>query len=373
MTVKVRAIPGSANIHTVSSPSFFMQGPRQHIYSPIPSEVLSHMRPAHSTEYFEPRTVRFHHLQNVYVVAEGLVFDENGAVFLETVTQHSQHEIEVASKALSQFRSMAAPKHVIGPSGVLCVKRGSSNYGHWLMEMLPKAFLAKREITNTVLKFIVPESTGQLARVIDDTLRRIDINERDVIRFNATLNESEAVFFENLIVISSLTEHGTYMSPLVMDCMEALSQSIPADCHNKIFVTRTPGAGRRFENEEQFRVFLECSGFHLVDTSALSFSEQVATFKGASHVVGAMGAAMTNIAFCRPGAAITMLAPASMPDTFYWFLSGLRHLSYEEIRCAPSGGIRGVLSWDTDLILPRDCLVNLLDRPNVTSLAAGVH
>ena len=372
MTVKFSAIPSSANIHTMSSPSFFMHRPKQHLYAPIPSGVLKQMEPAHSTEYFQTRNVQFYQLRNVYVVAEGLVFDEAGVVFLESITQHSQLEIEAASKALSELKTMAMPKRISGPPCVLCVKRGATNYGHWLMEMLPKAFLARQEITNTRLRFIVPEAIGQLAGVIEDTLRLIGISEQDVIRFTANLSGAEAVFFEDLIVISNLTEHGIYMSPLVMDCMETLGRTVLAGPHRKIFVLRPDGSGRQFSNEDQFRVFLQCSGFHLVDTSVLSFSDQVATFKGASHVAGAMGAAMTNIAFCRPGTSISMFAPANMPDTFYWFLSGLRQLSYDEIRCAPFGPVRGISSWDIDLLLPQDCLARLIDLPRNTNQSTGL-
>ena len=43
------------------------------------------------------------------------------------------------------------------------------------------------------------------------------------------------------------------------------------------------------------------------------------------------------------------IAPGNMPDTFFWFISGLKGLRYYETRCPQSGPVRGVMRWDTNI------------------------
>jgi capsular polysaccharide biosynthesis protein len=78
----------------------------------------------------------------------------------------------------------------------------------------------------------------------------------------------------------------------------------------------------------------------------MTFREQISLFKGARIVVGALGAALTNIAFCEPGARIVALTSASFPDTFFWFLSLHRQLDYSEIRGADAAGQGTETPWD---------------------------
>jgi hypothetical protein len=41
---------------------------------------------------------------------------------------------------------------------------------------------------------------------------------------------------------------------------------------------------------------------------------------------------MANIAFCKPGATVTLLFPAMFPDVFFWFIATHKRLNYTEIR-----------------------------------------
>jgi len=88
--------------------------------------------------------------------------------------------------------------------------------------------------------------------------------------------------------------------------------------------------------------YAEVSGFALVEPGRLSLAAQIAAFKNAKEIVGVSGAEMTNIAFAPRGARVMNIAPAGMPDTFFWFIAGLRGHTYAELRCAQTGPCRGV-------------------------------
>jgi hypothetical protein len=81
MTVQTQDISDASRLLAMPSPSFFMTRPKLHIFSPIPEDVIVKMQPAWGADYFEARTVEFHMVQDVFIAAEGLVFDKVGNLF----------------------------------------------------------------------------------------------------------------------------------------------------------------------------------------------------------------------------------------------------------------------------------------------------
>ena len=71
-------------------------------------------------------------------------------------------------------------------------------------------------------------------------------------------------------------------------------------------------------------------GFTMLDTGSMTFDEQSHAFANASHVVGVMGAAMTNTVFCRAEASVCYLAPEGWTEPFFWDLAAVMG---QEYRC----------------------------------------
>lgn len=358
------SLPGSADILVLTSPAFDARRPRILHKELIPPAVLDTMEWAWNTPRFPERAVRVVRLSDVWVAKEGLVFDRDGHLYRETVTQHSDAEVEQAHAAvlaaIGQGAAWGGPD--TGGPVLLCKKRGIGNYGHWMMEMLPKAWLVERHLPGLGVRFLVADVPGQLRETMAFSLGMLGI---DLAR---TLVADDAPrHFAELVVVDGLTEHGCYMSPLAVDCIDALAASdlvgraAPPDqpatgqpATDRLFVTRRAMGFRRVVDEDALLLHARTRGFAEVEPGALRLPDQIARFRGAARIVGVMGAAMTNIVFAPPGARVVMLTPAGMPDTFFWFLSALRGLDYTEIRCAPSGPVRGNMLWDTDLVLPPD-------------------
>src|SRR5208283_2091035 len=238
---------------------------------------------------------------------------------------------------------------------VLCIKRGISNYGHWLMEMLPKAFLCR--LYGIPGKIIIPDPKGQLKSVIRESMAMLQINEEQVLCMNFS-----PIHFDSVVVVDGLTAHGVYMSPLVINCADALSARVRGGSAKKLLVTRNGVASRRLINEDDVWQRAVTAGYSLLDTSRLSLSEQIATFLNATHIVGVMGAALTNVVFAPRGASVLNFAPATMPDTFFWFIAGLKGQHYAEVRCRQVGPIKGVARWDTDLEVNSDDIDAIFPR-----------
>lgn len=77
--------------------------------------------------------------------------------------------------------------------------------------------------------------------------------------------------------------------------------------HRRLYVSRSDAASRRVTNEAELLAVLVPAGFEVVVPGSLTVAEQAALFAQASHVVGAHGAGMTNIAFCPPGTRVLEL------------------------------------------------------------------
>jgi len=273
------------------------------------------------------------------VVYEGLVFDRECRLYPATRTGHSEEEILESVDWIDEAKNANRVSILDGPL-VLCKKRGTNNYGHFLIEMFTKAVLASREFTGAALSFLVSDESGPLSKVMMDAFEIAALGQNAVV--NAGRNP---VFVRELIVVDGLSQHGSFMSPLIMECLDELANKVPAGHIRKIYVTRHGAQYRKARNEDLVVAQLEKQGFAVLDPGTMTLSEQISAFKGATTIIGISGAAMTNICFCPPGANVICLTPASMPDTFFWFIAGLRRLNYCEVRLPELGGAPN--SWPT--------------------------
>lgn len=341
-------LPGEADVLVLTSPGFDAAYPRVVNKDLIPRAVLEPMEWAWNTPRFPERPVRVSRLTDVWVAKEGLVFDRDGALYRETITQHSEAEIDEAHTAVLAAMAQGGGADEGGPV-LLCKKRGIGNYGHWLMEMLPKAHLVHSRLPDLGVRFLVADVPGRLRESMAFSLAMLGVDlARTIIADDAPRR------FADLIVVDGLTEHGGFMSPLVLDTVDALARGVEPGKADRLVVTRRAMGFRRLVDEDAFAAHAGAHGYAQAEPGALSLPDQIALFKGASRIVGVMGAAMTNIAFAAPGTRVTLLTPAGMPDTFFWFIATLRGLDYTEVRCAQSGPVRGNMPWDTDLVLPAE-------------------
>ncbi|MGO3517618.1 MAG: glycosyltransferase family 61 protein [Acetobacter cibinongensis] len=314
------------------SPAFTLPAPRVRNLKIIPPQILEAMRPGWLTGQHVARPIQVTKLFDVFVTEEGLVFTQDRKLIAQSITQHSPQECQ---RAYERLTAQGAHQSIEQPS-LLLRKRGDHNYGHWLVEVLPKLWAAEHRVAVTTL--VVPALASAMQSVIRDSIAL------SAARHYAYLPVStqDICFFKELVLVHGLTEHGVYMSPQVFDRTDAMRMSLPESQPMKIYVERTQSA-RRVVNAADCQKILQQKGFISVDPAHLTFLEQVRLFKNAVCVVGVMGAGMANMAFCPSGCKTVVLAPATMPDTFFSFIAGLRRLNYTEIRGPMTPE---TMSWD---------------------------
>jgi Glycosyltransferase 61 len=336
--------PFGSEILALDSPDFQVEYPFIYRKELIPADWLAVLDPTWRAGTIPGRKIRLFELRDVFVAFEGLVFNKDLDVYRTSVTGHSPAEIELSvGRIRDRMQDGSLPVHL--GRAVLCSKRGATNYGHFIVEMLPKAFLVRQHFPNTPLYYIVPGDRARLGDVIMDSFQMLGIDGQYLVRCS-----QEPAFFEEVILVDGLTQHGQYMSPVVVECLDCLASMVVPEPGERIYVSRRSAHFRKLRNEDELAPIFKEYGYRVIDPGVLPFRAQIAAFRGARSIIGVDGAGMTNICFAPPGAMVTCLTPATMPETFYWFLCTHKRHRFRDIRCAEiDAGLPGWPSWTSDI------------------------
>ncbi|RVU14188.1 glycosyltransferase family 61 protein [Methylobacterium oryzihabitans] len=215
---------------------------------------------------------------------------------------------------------------------------GSFNYGHWLVDDLPRlaGFRTLRRLHPD--RRITLVLTGYGAASDEIRRRTIRLFLGDAAGADTVFLPRDAAFrFPRLYYATPVSVHPASKSPealrFVRDHLlrqagevrrklarEAWRGGDP-DAGRRIYVDRAPQWDRALINRDAVLDLVRARGFTVVDPEPLSFSRQVATFARARAVVGPMGAAMTSTLFCPPHATVLHLAAEGWTDPFFWDLA----------------------------------------------------
>ena len=96
-----------------------------------------------------------------------------------------------------------------------------------------------------------------------------------------------------------------------------------ADKDNKIFISRKNSQLSRVVNEKEVAALFERKGYKIVCTEDFGYEEQVRLFSSASCIVGASGAALTNLVYCNKGTVFGCIIPQKYKFCIY---SSIAHM-----------------------------------------------
>ena len=208
---------------------------------------------------------------------------------------------------------------------------GSFNYGHWLVDDLPrlKAVHALRARFPTLKIRVLLSLLGDVI----DAIRRESAQAYLSAIDNYTVEFLDCKIpykIGNLFYASPVSLHPATKLPAAIAWVSEQAAILRRDAlqglprSDRIFVTRRPPDGRILLNHEEIAGFLAGHGFIIVDMNGLSFSQQIDLFRDGGVIVGCMGAAMTNTILCRSPVTVVILAPEGWVEPFYWDLAAVR-------------------------------------------------
>ena len=351
---EVVPFPEGTIVYQVTVPGMRTDTPDVRFLDLIPVDTANVLR-SHWSRDHQERQVTCHRLRNVYVAGEGLIFDQNLNLLSPSITQNDVKQIKKAFRSLQARLHSKQVAYYPGPT-LLCGKIGMSNYGHWMVEMLPMAFLCLQWIQARLWRVFLPVIYPWMAQVIHDSLDLLDVPLDRCIK-----NDGSPCLFEELIFVSGLTLHGHFYSSMAIECMDTISQDIAAGDADRIWMSRR-GERRALHDETEVCSVLEQKGWKIVDPGKCSLREQISISKGAHHIAGVNGAGLTNLGFAPAGGRVTSFIPASMPDIFYWHLAQHRGLTYREVRCVTETSPNWHIKWDGPLMISRDEIIRQLDE-----------
>lgn len=215
-----------------------------------------------------------------------------------------------------------------GKHYVLLKQTWDRNYGHWLIDAFPKVGLLAGhvELIDCVVVVNHQPSAG-MRKVVTDALGMAGVDPGNIEFIGVNTHQ-----FDELIVLGTLSRHPVRKAPFAIEFLEGIAAQVPAGGNERIYLSRNQYQRRRLVNENELLEVLSDHGYAVLNPEQLSFREQVAAFRGATHVIGNMGAAMASLAFSRPGVSVLALATETMNHDFFYDIVCLKRGRYRGIQ-----------------------------------------
>lgn len=236
----------------------------------------------------------------------------NGNAVRDSIRSHAERKMKYAA-----FHRLKRSRRFDQP--IVFAAHNPRNYYHWLLEDLPSLLRAKAAAPDAavVLGGHQPDyvrTTLEIAGISNPMYTFRDLRKTDLV-FAGQGDDTGWPHPDDVELVKEklAPKDAPYVSPA-----------------HGIYLTRPPGR-RAYRNEKEVCAFMSRHGVRIVSPEKLSFAEQVLMFSSANVIVGAHGAALTNIIFCRPGTRMLELAPESRAIQTFECLASYGNLKYKRI------------------------------------------
>lgn len=257
-----------------------------------------------------------------------------GGVVLADASPHHWVPVE-RHRAVVNSLWAPPPRRLPGTSALVGAS-GHRNYYHWMFDMIPRIELIRAAgRAEGIDRWILPRTPlGAAGRILE--LCGIDPSR---IHWHGRGAHVEC---ERLVVSSPPAPLGGATARSVAflreRCIPRELRDRP-DARRRLFLARK--ATRRVANMDAVEPVLRKHGVEVVATEGLSFDEQVRMFAGASLLVGAHGAGLTNAIFMPAGSALVEVVPSWYAVACYLVMANEAGLRYRVIEGREAGGSGG--------------------------------
>jgi hypothetical protein len=258
----------------------------------------------------------------VGVIPNGRVWGINGAIitpdnhliwdasleFVHPRTNHSIFNQVTLPPITQQYEQIADLTHVVG-----------RNYYHWMYEVIPRIHLLQQSGIR-VERFIIKSEPDHLP-FQSETLHHLGIGDNQLIK----THDGFHIQADQLVVPSQ----PSFATKWGYDFLRAsfLSEDYMNSTEKRrIYISRK--WSRIITNESDLWDILKPYGFIKVELEALSVVEQAQLFSSAEVIVGAHGAGLANLTFCRPGTKVIEIFSPTYITPLYWTISSFGNLNH---------------------------------------------
>jgi capsular polysaccharide biosynthesis protein len=212
---------------------------------------------------------------------------------------------------------------------------GNSNYFHWLFDLLPKIKLYSEVYRLNELDYLYANKLNKfqfesLVALKLEKIKIIDIKKNRHIEADEIICTDHPYYLSGYFDIESQNIPNWIVKWLRATFLQKAKKFI---CSEKIFIDRSSSSNHyNFINNLELSNFLANNGFIKYKIENLSFFEQIYLFKNAKIIIGAHGAGLANLAFCKKEAKIIEIMPKNRNISLYQRISKINDLDYKLIK-----------------------------------------
>jgi capsular polysaccharide biosynthesis protein len=231
-----------------------------------------------------------------------LVLSANG-VLQRDMSVAPQPDLMLAGFKRGAANGQAVEEVSVPAAVVIQCHLAGHNYGHFLIDQMPRLALFEavgvdvRQVT-----VVGPEVTTEFQRQIIEALgvkRYIGTRRRLRIKAGKLWASSDGAKPIPIAHYGEAWGMNFTRTRLGLPVFEPAARASTGQ--RRLYVSRNDSEGRHVVNEAEILPLLQAHGFERITPEKLSFLEQVALFRDASHVVGPHGAGLSNIIFAPQG------------------------------------------------------------------------
>ena len=254
------------------------------------------------------------------------------------------------------------------PKAIHLMQERDFNYFHWTVEVLPRAFLLRRQQR----RLPVLISSG-LHRNLRELLRLV-LPDSEVIE----VNPGETIFVEKLFFTSDVArcldvlerpvrpDDHVIQSSEILSMRELVLSKIgnPAVSTKKRRLYFKRGKNRRSaQNENEVIALLRRYGFEIIDPESLSLREQIELWRSPEIVIAPAGAVLTNMIWSDPGSYVVALNSDfnALDPYIMQHLAELRSTKLVQIFGQRCFRLTGRDAFHDDYLVDLDCILKLLN------------
>lgn len=305
------AIPLSRGIAYKSTPPVFanteaLNEPWRSLFERITQRPTAELPAAHIVT-----------LENATLYQNGYIRTTDGRIIAESITNAKN----VTPPDMNAVKDMPG-------SLALLRKPGDNNFGHWLLELLPRIREFKASFPQGKLRFGIPAKPDIMQEIRHNSLAMMGVSPDDILLLDDRPQRFDSVSF---VTSNSIHSH-THDHIGATHVADLLRQEVnPGRANRKLFVARNDTHKRRLTNQPDIINMLAKMGFETVYPETLDFKTQITLFSEARMIVGVSGAALTNILWSPPECEVFSLSPNFGAEFFFWDIACIQNQRFSFI------------------------------------------
>ena len=311
----------------------FIDGPELAIFDSNPPELLK-LSEVKGSEYVHPKgqlrvaaATSVVYIQNGSILGpQGWLMNQSGGLFQDLV--HSDRKGPSYSNSLFKRRRFPSKQSLGGCYATLCYPY-SANWYHWFIQSLPRLRLIENNL-DAIDGVFIPDSPHHQRMV--ESLKFFGVDQSRIIVLGSQHFAVDALLVPQYFAQSNVP---TWVPQYFRSKVEKVNQSGAGEL---IYISRSDAVNRICTNESAVLDAIEPLGFKSYCLAEMSFQSQADLFANAAVVIGAHGAGLSNIAFCRAGTCVIEVFPsADVHSDLFHNIASAAHLEYYRIEAHPDG------------------------------------